>query len=177
MTIKRTESLTLHGRRVAAMAAVIAVAALLLVKTAFGDVMPHVYPYVGYSSHNVGPSGRAVCNTTGYDWSHSEGLSFYGYSGLNEVQVTQLSQANGWETSAQSFTWGATWLVDGWDSNNTASYIEPAGYSFTTGLVFYPSKDLNYDNSPLYTPYIVAQWGLFTGGCNKSSTVIIHGPN
>lgn len=53
---------------------------VVVIHGALADVTPHVYPYVGYSGpHYVGPSGHAVCNTSGYDWSHSENLSFYGY--------------------------------------------------------------------------------------------------
>lgn len=150
---------------------------VVVIHGALADVTPHVYPYVGYSGpHYVGPSGHAVCNTCGYDWSHSENLSFYGYYTQDVVEVTQISQSNAWEDSAQSFVWGATWLVDGYDSNNTESYIEPLGTDFTTGVVFYPAKNLNYDN-PSYNPYVLAQWGLYSGGCNKSSIVVIHGPN
>jgi hypothetical protein len=152
------------------------VAAFALFATAFAGIS-HVYPYVGYSSHYVGPSGTSSCYFQSFNWSHSEGVAFHGYYPQTQVQVQMVNQYNAVENSPWNFTWGATWLVDGISSNNSQSYIEPLGYDFTDSVAFYPHKNLNYQN-PGYNPYVMAQFGdAGSATCQTKSYVIIHGPN
>jgi len=118
-----------------------------------------------------------MCYFQSYNWSHTIGVGIYGYYPQTQVQVRFVSQYAGWENSPWDFEWGATWLVDGTNGNNSQAYIELLGYSFTTWVLFYPWKNLNYQN-PGYNPYVMPQWGFYDSPtCMWQSYVIIHGPN
>lgn len=137
----------------------------------------HVYPSTGYATYYSYPYGSGTCYFQGYNWSHSIQVGIHGYYPQTQVQIQIVNPYSSWENSPWDFVWGATWLVDGTNANNTQSYIEPLGYAFTSSPAFYPYKNLNYQN-PGYNPYVMSQWGNFgSSTCQARSYVIIHGPN
>ncbi len=103
---------------------------------------------------------------------------FAWYPPDKQVTVEYVDLYGGWENSPWDFNWGATWLVDGYDSNNTEAYLEPLGHPFTgLDVTFWPYKILKYKSGG-YNPYIQPYWGFYDGGtCQPSSYTIIHGPN
>lgn len=163
-------------RRGGAIVLATTLAFLVIVFTVAASVV-HIYPSTGYSTYYSYPSGLATCYFQGYDWSHSIQVGIHGYYPQTQVQVQIVNPYNGWENSPWDFVWGATWLVDGTNANNTQTYIEPLGYAFTSSPSFYPYKNLNYQN-PGYNPYVMSQWG-YAGSrtCQAQSYVVIHGPN
>jgi hypothetical protein len=151
---------------------------LFVATTALAASVVHIYPPNGTSSGSQVPSGSALCYFQSYNWQHSIGYELYAYYGSNQVNIHYVDLYGGWENSPWDFEWGATWLVDGYDSNNSRAYIEPLGHPFTgLDVTFWPYKDLNYRN-PGYNPYIQPQWGVAESPtCMASSYLVIHGPN
>jgi hypothetical protein len=149
------------------------------IATALAYEIVHIYPWNGWNSGSMHPSSNSGnCYGGPYQWGHSIAYQVYAYYTYDEVYVSYADLCGGWETSPYDFEWGVTWLVDGYDSNNTQSYIESLFQPFTGyDVTIWTYKDLNY-SYPNLNPYVLSRWSDDGSiWCQGSSYVIIHGPN